>query len=125
MSGDSTVALGVSTAVFSQNTAAQKGGGLFISAGHADFDPSNGAGLDQVDLAKVTFWRLDLVDNASPTGDGGGVSVSLVRECSWPSIMCILDYIPLCMRITVKMSMLPNAAHLIEIEVTNTQKQLK
>lgn len=75
VSGDSTVTLGVSTAIFSQNTAAQKGGGLFIGAGTADFDPSNGAGLD---LAKVNFWRLDLVDNASPTGDGGGVSVSVV-----------------------------------------------
>ena len=26
-------------------------------------------------VAKVTFWRLDLVDNAAPTGDGGGVCV--------------------------------------------------
>ena len=85
MSGDSTVTLGVSTAIFSQNTAARKGGGLFISAGEADFDPSNGAGFD---LAKVTFWRLDLVDNSSPTGDGGGVSVRVVAL----RVMCHLEF---------------------------------
>ena len=73
VSGDSSVALGVSTAVFSQNTAAQhggSGGGLFIGAGPVEFDSSKAMAFT---VAKVTFWRLNLVDNASPTGDGGGV----------------------------------------------------
>jgi hypothetical protein len=73
VSGDSSIALGVSTAVFSQNTAAQhggSGGGLFIGAGPVEFDSSKAMAFN---VAKVTFWRLNLVDNASPTGDGGGV----------------------------------------------------
>ena len=72
VSGDSSVSLPVSTAVFSQNVAAQQGGGLFIGAGPAEFDSSKAM---ECSVAKVTFWRLDLVDNAAPTGDGGGVCV--------------------------------------------------
>jgi hypothetical protein len=69
VSGDSSVALGASTAVFSQNTAAQQGGGLFIRAGQAEFDSSKATYLI---AAKITLLRLDLVDNAATTGDGGG-----------------------------------------------------
>ena len=72
VSGDSSVSLPVSTAVFSQNVAAHQGGGLFIAAGPAEFDSSKAM---ECSVAKVTFWRLDLVDNAASTGDGGGVCV--------------------------------------------------
>ena len=83
VSGDSSVSLPVSTAVFSQNVAAQQGGGLFIGAGAAEFDSSK---AKEFGVAKVTFWRLDLVDNASPTGDGGGVCVRKNNFCCWMSV---------------------------------------
>jgi hypothetical protein len=69
VSGDSVVTLGASTAVFSQNTAAQQGGGLFIRAGQSEFDASKAT---YSIVAKSTFWRLDLVGNTAMTGDGGG-----------------------------------------------------
>ena len=71
VSGDSFVSIPVSTAVFSQNVAAQQGGGLFIGAGPAEFDSSKAM---EFSVAKVTFWRLDLVDNAAPTIDVGVIS---------------------------------------------------
>jgi predicted outer membrane repeat protein len=69
VSGDSSVTLAASTAVFSQNTAAHQGGGLFIRAGQSEFDSSKAT---YSIVAKVTFWRLDLVGNTATTGDGGG-----------------------------------------------------
>jgi predicted outer membrane repeat protein len=69
VSGDSSVTLAASTAVFSQNTAAQQGGGLFIRAGQTEFDKSR---VMEYSMGKVTFWRLDLVGNTATTGDGGG-----------------------------------------------------
>jgi hypothetical protein len=69
VSGDSSVTLAASTAVFSQNTATHQGGGLFIRAGQSEFDSSKAT---YSIVAKVTFWRLDLVGNTATTGDGGG-----------------------------------------------------
>jgi predicted outer membrane repeat protein len=73
VSGDSSVSLRVSTAVFSQNVAAQHGGGLFIDA-----DTEAEVDIDTVKFnvnIQVTFWRIDLVANAAATGDGGGMFV--------------------------------------------------
>ena len=74
VSGDSSISLLVSTAVFTQNVAVQQGGsggGIFIgAASQAKFDTTT---MQFLIDARATFWRLDLVDNAAPSGDGGGV----------------------------------------------------
>lgn len=69
VSGDSSVSLSVSTAVISHNVAAKQGGGLFVDIRAAE--------SDECIVAKVMLWRLDLVNNTAPTGDGGGALESV------------------------------------------------
>ena len=73
VSGDSSFSLVVSTAVFERNEAAKQGGGLFIGSAQTEFSASQAM---EYKVSRATMWRLDLVDNLAPAGDGGGVRMN-------------------------------------------------
>jgi len=74
VSGDSTVNLGATVVILFRNTAAFRGGGLFVSVSpwqEEATELSNNTGCSIT--GRFAFWHLDLIENVALTGDGGGM----------------------------------------------------